>query len=186
MNKYIFYLIAGIIVWFFIFRWACGEHKEQTEIVTKTDTVVRITHTTDSFYRDTGSIKVIPYFVQLPAEIDTPASILDYYTFKSIEDSFIGKNYWILVNDTLYMNSLFARKAQVQVTQTDSIFHTTTTITKSADGLYLGAETNLRLIGPDLMYIKGKWSYGANIKFDPSGFKAKELNLRANYKLFGR
>ena len=180
-------IIIGIFIgWILFSEIHCGK-EGKTEITSTTDTLVRIKVETDTFYKDTGSIKSVPYAVYIPAKIDTPAAITDYYTFKSVQDSFIGKNYRVLLDDTLYMNSLFARKVQVTTTQTDSLIHTTTTIRKSADGLYLGAETNLNYIGPDVMFIKGKWSYGGNIKFDPStGFKAKELNLRANYRLFGR
>lgn len=179
--------IAGFIVAVLLTSEVhCGK-EDKAEIISKTDTLVRIKMETDTFYKDTGSIKSVPYAVYVPAKIDTPAAITDYYTFKSVQDSFSGKNYKGFISDTLYMNSIFARQIRITTTQTDSLIHTTTTIRKSADGLYLGAETNLNYIGPDVMFIKGKWSYGGNIKFDPStGFKAKELNLRANYKIFGK
>lgn len=184
--KHTFIGIAiGIVVTLFFTQFHCGGSKDR--IITRIDTVVKISLITDTFIRDTGSIVRVPIKAEVPIYIkDTDAVITDYFTYYKSDDTLRGKDYEIAINDILYMNRLWLRQASVNITKRDTTITVKETITKSSDGLYLGAETSLNLIGPDIQYIKGRWSYGGNVKFDPSGFKAKELNLRINYKLIGK
>lgn len=107
--------IWGII---FFFNKGCNTPDQAKEI--KSDTVIRITTNTDTFYRDRTVLKHDTIRTSYPIYIDTSKTIQDYYTFKSVEDSFIGKNYHIKIFDTLYMNSLHGRRAMISVTQIDS------------------------------------------------------------------
>lgn len=126
-GKYGFGLIIPIaIIYFIFFHKGCNKPDQIKSI--KSDTVVRITRTTDTFYRDRTVLKHDTIRTEIPVYVDTAFALLDYYTFKSVEDSFIGKNYHIKLFDTLYMNSLYARRATMSVTQIDSIITNTITL----------------------------------------------------------
>lgn len=125
----IFYFIAGVIFWVLIISQCnrCGSDKI---IQTKSDTIIRVTYTMDTFTKIINQIIHDSIRVEIPVYVDTQKTIEDYYTFKSVQDSFIGKNYKVLLNDTLYMNSLYARKAMISVRQVDSIITNTITLSE--------------------------------------------------------
>lgn len=115
--------VWGII---FFFNKGCNTPDQTKEI--QSDTVIRITTITDTLFRDRTVLKHDTIRTEFPVYIDTNKSLVDYYTFKSVEDSFKGKNYHIKLFDTLYMNSLHARRAMISVTQVDSIITNTITL----------------------------------------------------------
>lgn len=121
-------LIVVTVILFFIGAFYVGCHKTNRVELIKSDTVVRITTTTDTLYRDRTVLKHDTIRTEFPVYIDTNKSLVDYYTFKSVEDSFIGKNYRVLLYDTIYMNSLAGRRATISITQVDSIITNTITL----------------------------------------------------------
>lgn len=187
-------IIIGIFIgWILFSEIHCGK-EDKTEISSTSDSSITENKFTDSTIQGTkgkDSLKYIPYPVYYTdsffQQVDTAAILRDYYGTKVYTNRYITDHLDETIIDTVTQNKITGRKRTFTVTCYDTTINRVTAIRKSADGLYLGAETNLNYIGPDLMFIKGKWSYGGNIKFDPStGFKAKEVNLRANYKIFGK
>lgn len=119
-------LLVSVIIIYLMFFKGCDSDKQIESI--KSDTVIRITTITDTLFRDRTVLKHDTVRTEFPVYIDTNKSLVDYYTFKSVEDSFKGKNYHIKLFDTLYMNSLHGRRAMISVTQIDSIITNTITL----------------------------------------------------------
>lgn len=155
----------------------CGGSKDK--VITRIDTFVTVTTLHDSFYRDTGSIVRVPIKTEVPVYIkDTGAVIADYFTYYKSDDTLMGEDYEIAINDILYMNRLWLREASVNITKRDTTINTTKTITKSANGLYIGAQLSQKDIAPSVMYLKGRSAYGIGY-----GIKQKEITLQYHYKI---
>lgn len=132
-------IIAGIVCIAVIKFDSCHRVPDQEVIGTKTE--IRV----DSFWQQQIVYKDRHFYhhdtvkTLVPANVDSSTAVTDYYTFKSVNDSFIGKNYRILLDDTLYMNSLWARRATIFVLQVDSVItHTNTISSKPKMKFYLG------------------------------------------------
>jgi hypothetical protein len=172
-------ILIGIIVGFFMGQDVhCGKQDLDSSDTTKTvrvDTFIQL----DTFYRDRNYYHYDSIKVEIPVYIDTNKTITDYFTFKSVQDSFIGKNYHIKLFDTLHQNSLHARRAEIKVLQVDSIIETTITNYRSANGFYIGLQSDFKSLSPSVMYLKGKSGYGVNYNL-----QEKKISVEYNYKLF--
>lgn len=170
-------IAIGIVVTLFFTQLHCGESKDR--VITRIDTFVKVTTLHDSFYRDTGSIVRVPIKTEVPVYVkDTDAVITDYFTYYKSDDTLRGKDYEIAINDILYMNRLWLRQASVNITKHDTTITVKETITKSSDGLYLGAELSVKDISPSVMYLKGRSAYGISY-----GLQQKNVNLNYHYKI---
>lgn len=192
ITSAIFYLLIGTGIGIIVASDFHCEGSKDT-VTTTSDTSITNNQTTDSTVQGTkgkDSLVYVPIPIYLSdtflQSVDSGAIIRDYFQTKVYTNRYITDQLDETIIDTVTGNAITGRKRLFTVTCYDTTINTVTTITKSSDGLYLGAETNLNLIGPDIQFIKGRWSYGGNVKFDPSEFKAKELNLRINYKLIGK
>lgn len=170
-------IAIGIVITLFFTQIHCGVSKDR--VITRIDTVVKISLITDTFIRDTGSIVRVPIKVEIPIYIkDTDAVITDYFTYYKSDDTLRGKDYEVAINDILYMNRLWLRQASVNITKRDTVINTTKTITKSANGLYIGAQLSQKDIAPSVMYLKGRSAYGLGY-----GLNNKEIKGYYFYRL---
>jgi hypothetical protein len=176
LNNTILGIAIGLAIGAILFHDGCGENKTDTTVTH--DTVVRVTIQKGTFYK-TQFVQV-PIRTEIPVYIDTSTVIFDYYTYFNVKDTLIGKDYYVTLDDTLFMNRLLARTANVNITHRDSFITTTITTKKSANGLYLGAQTNLKDLSPSVMYLKGRSAYGIGY-----GFKEKDIHISYYYRLFG-
>lgn len=180
LGKTLLIGISGIVLGWWMTK-SCNQ-KNTFDSSDTTNKVTVITEWKDTvIYRDHHYYHYDTLKTEIPVYIDTTKVITDYYTFKAVQDSFIGKNYHIRLFDTLHQNSIHGRRAEINVLQVDSIIETAINNYKSANGFYLGLGTDLKSISPSIMYLRGQSAYGVNYNLTE-----KKINLNYHYKLFGK
>lgn len=184
ITSTIFYLLIGTAIGIIVASdFHCGGSKDT--VTTTSDTSITKNQTTDSTVQGTkgkDSLVYVPIPVYLSdtflQSVDSGAIIRDYFQTKVYTNRYITDQLDETIIDTVTGNAITGRKRLFTITCYDTVINTTKTITKSANGLYIGAQLSQKDIAPSVMYLRGRSAYGLGY-----GLNNKEIKGYYFYRL---
>ncbi len=177
-TKIVLGIALGIAIGYFIFR-------SQPEIVTNTVT------TTDTIYKDTGSVKVVevpkiiksdPDTVWKHYPVDTGAILAEYFTRNTYKKDTTINEVNLNYKAVVFRNKLVLFEYELQnlrVSQLNQTINNTTVIPYKVylGGGLMGSESSLDIFG-SVTYLKGRMAYNGGF-----GYPSKTVFVGVQYGL---